>query len=384
MRGTEKALMARGLDAHSAKKFVSEGWTINKLKVASESELKGAGFADWFINLLFKEARPPIPNDTLMSVLFANRYQCCVCRDRNLSVIVHHIEEWSKSKNHDITNLAVLCLHHHDEAHSKKTLSQNLDAAALRGAKEKWEVEVKRLDAESILAAMRLDYSSWNYINELRVFEIAKVLEIPLTKFTKFSDYVSANIIQSNGLPSPIEDEDLYYMYQGSNILQRYSYVSYVLKTMIQRLPITNVSDFLDKGVLGNSIVSGDFIFVQGKHVFSPVSKKKNGTGRGQICKGVRKANNVEVRFTFDRWEATSSSAKCEWLSGTKDQGSLVHVKDLSREEGRLIITGTVLGICSNQGGLKTREYAQSLFEDVRTSRYHFDEEDEDEGLDEA
>tara|TARA_R110002074_G_scaffold387537_1_gene569734 strand:- start:549 stop:1631 length:1083 start_codon:yes stop_codon:yes gene_type:complete len=352
--------MARGLDSDSAEKLAGDGWTIGKLKQAKKAELKIAGLSDEFVTSLFSEARPPIPKDALMSVLFANRYQCCVCRDPKLSIIVHHIEEWAESRLHEVENLAVLCLHHHDEAHSKKTLSKNLDAKALRDTKAKWEEEVKRFDAESILTAMRLEYSNWNYMNELRVFELARAHNIAFTKIKYFARAYAEGVVDTEGLPIPVQNENLYYMYQGPQNLHRLFYVSEVLNAVVQKLPIINISDYLDTGVLGFAIVPGDFIFVQGAHVFSPTTNKKDGKGRGQICEGVRRANSVEVRFTFDRWEASSSSAKTSWLVGTRNQGSLVHVKDLSRDDGLLVVSGTVLGICSNLGDLKTREYAQS------------------------
>lgn len=98
MRETEKALMARGLDFDGAAKLASGGWPINKLKLARKTELKTVGLSDTFIEDLFKEARSPIPTKALMNVLFAHRHQCCVCRNHNLSVCVHHIEEWAASR----------------------------------------------------------------------------------------------------------------------------------------------------------------------------------------------------------------------------------------------------------------------------------------------
>ena len=360
MHGTQKALMARGLDSKMSTKLSQEGWTLGRIKQASKNELKNIGLSDEFIDIVFSESRPPIPTDSLMKVLFLNRYQCCICRDPKLSVIVHHIDEWAKSRSHDISNLSVLCLNHHDQAHSQKTLSQNLDAKSIRDAKSRWEEAVKDFDAESILSAMRIDYSSWNYINELRVFELAANLHVDFSKIFRFGEMVSAGLVQPNGIPSPVSDENLYYINEGPNCLLRYLYVSKVLNAVIERIQLVNVSDHLDKGVLGFSLVSGDFIFVQGAHTFSSTTNKRSGKGRGQICEGVRRANNVEIRFVFDRWEATSSSAKNCWLTGTRNQGSLVQVKDLSREDGCLVVRGTVLGICSNLGDLKTREYAQS------------------------
>ena len=377
MRNTEKALMSRGLDSEHSAKLAQGGWTIAKLKQAPRQELQAIGLNEQFIDHLFKEQRPPIPTRNLMKVLFDNRFQCCVCRDPKKSIIVHHIAEWADSRSHDVENLAVLCLHHHDEAHTKKSLSQNLDAAALHSFKSKWESEVKQHDSESIYTAMRLQYSNWNFINELRVFEIAFTLNLKLDRIKYFMNAVMAGVVASDGLPIPVKNDHLFYMYEGGNIIQRYAYVASVLNEVIKRIPIINISDFLDKGVLGFALAPGDFIFVQGAHTFSPLTEKKSGRGRGQICEGVRRANEVEVRFVFDRWEATSSSAKSEWLTGTKNQGSLVHVKDLSREDGRLVIRGTVLGICSNLGNLKTREYADSWLA-WRFSNAEHDEYDED------
>ncbi len=62
---------------------------------------------------------------------------------------------------------------------------------------------------------------------------------------------------------------------------------------------------------------------------------------------------------------------------GTKNQGSLVQVKDLSRKEGVLVVTEIVLGICSNSGELKKRNYATGLYENVHLNRNE-DELDED------
>ncbi len=363
MRPTQKALIARGLDSEKAEELAKNGWTLTKLKSTNSADLEKAGLDNEFIEKLFKEARPPIPDDALMSVLFANRYQCCVCRDPKLPFIVHHIEEWAVSRSHDIQNLSVLCLHHHDEAHSRKTLSKNLDAKTLRGAKAKWEAEVKQFDTESILEAMRLDYSNWNYMNELRIFEIAKAQGIKFSEIRGFHQLVEEGIVEIDGLPIPVDSENLLYKYQGSNIQKRYFYVSNIFAIVIQNLPIINVSNFLDKGSLKFAIAPGDFIFVQGKHVFSPIVNRSRYQGHGQIYQGVRRANNVEVQFVFDRWEATSSSAQSQWLTGTRNQGSLVQVKDISREDCRLMIRGTVLGICSNFGDLKTREYAKSWLE---------------------
>lgn len=384
MHRTEKAFIARGVDSATAQKLRMDGWSISKVKTSSEEDLKAAGLSKEFIAKLFKEQRPPIPDDVLSKLLFDNRFQCCICRDPSLPIIVHHIDEWAQSRSHAPENLAVLCLVHHSDAHSKKELAQNLDAKTLLKMKEAWQAEVKRFDSESILKSMRLDYSNWNYINELRVFEIAREVGVDCSVVDHFSDLVAMGVAEPGGLPAPVANQgSLFYKYEGPKILQRYFYTSEILNRVVSLLPIVNVSDWLERGALGFALAPGDFIFVQGAHTFSPLTSKKNGRGPGQVCRGYRTANHVEISFTFDRWEATSSSAKNEWLSGTKNQGSLVHVKNIARENGKLLVTGTVLGICSNLGNLKTREYATSLLVSGELHKqYAHSEEGDDEDSD--
>ena len=259
MRNTEASLMARGLDSEFARKLSAEGWTLAKLKQADRPVLRQAGLDENFIDQVLGERKPPIPTQTLMSLLFANRFQCCVCRYPALPIIVHHIEEWESSRSHEIGNLAVLCPTHHDKVHCKSRISQNLDPRTLRAFKENWELEVKRFDSESILKAMRLVYSSWNYINEQRVFELAKITNIDFKKLSYFRGAFSQGVAEADGMPSPVHSNDLLYKYQGAHILLRYACVSDMLSSVISELAIVNISDYLDKGILKFALTPGDF-----------------------------------------------------------------------------------------------------------------------------
>lgn len=359
MNKTTLALVARGLDIVKADKLTSAGWTIGKLKLADAVSLKTLGLTANDITLLQSGARPPIPSDTLQSLLFKNRYQCCVCRDPKSSIVVHHIVKWATSKSHDIQNLAVLCLTHHDEAHTTSTLRQNLTANTLRSAKKRWERKVKELDARSIVDALLADGSQWAYINEMRMFELIDDYNLDVTGSIHFEGAKTARLVDGNGRPLPTKT-DTFYKYEGPYILTRYGYMKDALLTLIERLPITNISDHLDRGVILPSIIPGDFIYVEGAHSFSRLTNRHEGIG--QHCRGTRAANNVDVEFTFDRWEATSSSSLNGWLSGTKRAGSLLQIKDISRVASKVVLTGTVIAISSFTSGLKTRDYAARLF----------------------
>jgi len=131
LKRTELALIARGIDTKTAARLVKNKWTIEKLRMKNTEELRSLGIPDELTSSFKIKSRNSIPFNTAGQVLFRNRYACCVCRNSDRSVILHHISPWAKSKDHNPSNLAVLCLEHHDKAHSTSSLSQNLTPKTL-------------------------------------------------------------------------------------------------------------------------------------------------------------------------------------------------------------------------------------------------------------
>lgn len=74
--------------------------------------------------------------------------------------------------------------------------------------------------------------------------------------------------------------------------------------------------------------------------------------------RGSRSANNVEMRYTFDRREATSMSAWSGWLTRRQSVASLVQVKDIQREDGDAVIAATVIAISNGHYKLQHRNYS--------------------------
>lgn len=358
MKNTVAALMARSFSVKKATSLAESGLTVTKLQTMQTGELTALGFSPTEIEAVRKGGRPPIPSETLSKLLFDNRYQCCICRDPSKPFIVHHIDEWSNSRSHKIDNLIVLCLEHHNKAHSKSTLSQNLDQKSLRDFKSQWESEVKNLDARSVIEALSGEYAHWAFINEMRLFELADEHGIHLKSLAAFYRANRDGIVDSEGHPLPVRT-NTFYKYEGPSILTRYAFMKELLEEVIEQIPVMNISDHLDKGVIMPSIFEGDFIITQGSHVFSPLTDVKKGIG--QDCRGIRRANNVEISFVFDRWAAASSSSKNSWLVGTKAAASLVQVRDIKREEGVVKLTGTVIAIASFIENAKLRRFVAEM-----------------------
>jgi hypothetical protein len=272
---TDAALLGRSVDKAAAAQLRASGWTLAKLKGATDAKLKALGLTPLAVAGIRKGARSEIPFDDLAQVLIANRFTCCVCHNPAKSIIVHHIREWAKSHDHSPKNLAALCLDDHDRVHTKKELTRNLTAVLLRQFKSAWEDQVRQLDATAVLDASRVESAAWQYFNHARLFELAKSLKIKFDKLDAFASGLAGCVIRPNGLPGPrLPSAHRPYMYDGGDGTALYMYVRDVLHAVLEQLTILNISEYLDRGLLLPLIKSGDFILVQGAHQFSP--KKKN------------------------------------------------------------------------------------------------------------
>ncbi len=138
---TQNALLAKGIDSDLAERLVGRGHTVASLKSMRADQLAALGLSARQVQAFTSADRPPIPQETLISILSKSRWTCCVCKDRHRGIIVHHIEQWADSKSHDESNLVVLCLDHHGEAHTKRELSLSLDPDRLRALRDRWYQE---------------------------------------------------------------------------------------------------------------------------------------------------------------------------------------------------------------------------------------------------
>ncbi|WP_081076534.1 HNH endonuclease signature motif containing protein [Burkholderia cepacia] len=353
---TEKALLARGVSSDIAAALVSAGHTITSLKSKSIEQLRSLGLTESVANDI-RLGRPPIPEATLLKLLFDNKWVCCVCRSETEPVVVHHIAPWAKSRSHEPPNLVVLCPNDHAKAHSKGDLSQNLTAERLRVIKRKWENQVKIDDSIVIRRAAQTAGEYWYFFNLLRLHEIAKLEKIDLKLLPHYSEARRAQILDTSGCLVP-ERADGMYAYSGPDAMLRYWYAKDLFLKVLDRLSVTNISDRLDRSDLGNSVLRNDIVYVEGAYYFKQLNNVT--AGPNQLVRGTRSANSVQFVFTFDRWYATSSSAHSVWLTGRHAVGCFCRVGDVSRERGKMIIECTVLGICAELPAQKSRSYLSS------------------------
>ena len=87
------------------------------------------------------KTRKPIPNDMAAEVLFQADNTCCVCREREKTVQIHHIDE---NPSHNVfKNLAVLCLECHNKTLIKGGFGRQLTPHVITKYRDEWSKDVK-------------------------------------------------------------------------------------------------------------------------------------------------------------------------------------------------------------------------------------------------
>jgi 5-methylcytosine-specific restriction endonuclease McrA len=91
-----------------------------------------------------RKLRTPIPEDISAQVMFQHDRTCCVCHEPGRAVQIHHIDD--DPTNHAISNLAVLCLEHHEQTQTRGGFAKKLKVADVEQSRDDWirRVRVRR------------------------------------------------------------------------------------------------------------------------------------------------------------------------------------------------------------------------------------------------
>jgi hypothetical protein len=115
-------------------------------------------------------SRIPIPKGVQNEVLLANRHACCVCQKPGVQL--HHID--GNPSNNIPTNIATLCLDHHDMASMQLGLTKKLQPQHIHQYKMEWE---KRCRADiQALSRKRFTFYYCIYKNPPRLLEAYRSL----------------------------------------------------------------------------------------------------------------------------------------------------------------------------------------------------------------
>jgi hypothetical protein len=134
-------LLAAGFSSDLAGKVVTSGYTLSRLKTVPRQELSRK-FSSLEVNFIWEAVkRAPISEETVQRLVEECDWKCCICWDfrKESPVIIHHIEEHSKTRDDSYENLVILCLEHHAQAHSKWEISRSpCPPELIRQRKKEW------------------------------------------------------------------------------------------------------------------------------------------------------------------------------------------------------------------------------------------------------
>lgn len=346
---TINALLSRGIASGLAENLSARGFTLKALKQMNVEKLSKIGLSTLNIKQLHSGGRPPIPESTLINLLWHNRRTCCVCRQQHKSIIIHHIEEWSVSRDHNIKNLAVLCLDCHDIAHTKKSLSQNLTPKELREYKNRWEMIVSKNDIQTLFNLKTSRSSArWDWINCRRVFELFENLGFTIDNLSDFNNLKEDGFIDDRGfitndLKWNIGKSRRFYFLDFGCAFNIAGYLGSILEIVLKNTPVIDITPILNKrNELRALVEMGSFISIQAPFYFSTI--EDGLTDFDEVKRAYYRGYNLRVEFTFQPWYCTSSSAKHGAMSGRHVQTVFGFVRDISIYDDELIISLSCLG----------------------------------------
>ena len=147
MEQKKKNLMALGFPSGLVEKILQKGWSKTKIIEMSYKKLLEIFTEEEAKEISIKSKRKPIPSKIIDKFINECDWKCAICKDlkKIQPVIIHHIIPYSKSQNNNYSNLILLCIDHHNDAHSKSDLSgQFLPVKLLKSKKKEWIKYVKK------------------------------------------------------------------------------------------------------------------------------------------------------------------------------------------------------------------------------------------------
>jgi len=301
--------------------------------------------------------RRPIPIALKQKLLYESRYCCSICQRSGCQI--HHIDQ--DHSNNAEENLIVLCIAHHDEAHTTRTMSSNLDARALRHAKQAWTEQVRNARTKAATLEGQINAASdgwssvgiaWGYINHKRITQMTRLTKLSSAGARQFRYCRDKGIVDDDAIiikPSGIE---LHETYIGNSVYDWFDFgddqrLHALYSEMVDQIGRSSNVVHLEsrtwtKARIRNLVEPGNIIyFNKGIYFRSVKETQANDHRRCQTFK-----NKVYVEFyvdTIDMFGATSMSVS---FQGHQTCAAMLLVKSLSEnDEGQLILSCTPIAL---------------------------------------
>lgn len=291
-----------------------------------------------------KKSRKRIPPELEYQVLYKSARTCCVCRVRGNPVEIHHIDQ--NPSNNVETNLVAICKNCHSEAHTTRALSKNLTPQVIFDFKNRWEEEVVRESARSMLPSSNLSQAVWTYINHQRLPPVMKSLGVKFDK-SQLQMLRSSGTVDASGFPifkrgaKGVGLTTIYDRIEWDEAMRfHYMYAAAVDEIILKSNPI-ELGAIWTKKEIKALVHPGAMCFCLRGFRFK----------RGQEIDGEEdrlvyaRASGIEVRMMANTRHMYGSSALYTHFSGNSFTAILFFVKNVSTQEKILVIDATPLAM---------------------------------------
>jgi len=307
-------------------------------------------------------ARKRISAPLEQKILYESRWVCAVCQASGCQI--HHID--GDPSNNVEENLIVLCTKHHDEAHTKRTMSKNLDSSALRHAKDAWIANVKstRESTASVSGQLALTNGSplasfgitWGYINHSRVIHMISLDALTGRDADLLSLCIDRGIVDPHGIPILDANTPAAGSYIGNAIYDRLPhgddqrlhklYVAMVDQLSRTHHPLHLERECWTKEQILGLLQAGSLIFVQGAFNFRSVSETTTNDHR-RVSLNQR---GVSIEFFVDSKDMFGTTSMTISFSGHQTCAAFLQVKSLDKTAGLMLrCTPIALGVAFNK-----------------------------------
>lgn len=313
--------------------------------------------------------RPKIPKPLERRLLYESAYVCVVCQSSGCQI--HHIDQNHSNNNED--NLVVLCHKHHDEAHTTRQLSKNLDPKALKDAKTAWVSNVKQQRTIAATASGQIDQVgknsffavgvTWGYINHKRVAQMSDPNRLDVDARQYFEYCVSNGLLDQNAIvikpqntttPTSPTNSTIYDWYEFGDDLRIHKVYSDLVDQISGDNSVFHLdNDLWSKTSIKELIKPGQIIFTNKAFYFKTIDTRNHNEHRR--CRTFNR--KVEIEFYIDTRDMFGVTSITVSFSSHKNCAALIQVKSIEEtDDGKLILhcTPIALGVGFEKFEVKT------------------------------
>lgn len=301
--------------------------------------------------------RPRIALTLKQKLLYESQYCCSICQSRGCQI--HHIDQ--NHSNNAETNLIVLCTAHHDEAHTVRTMSNNLDVRGLQHAKQAWVEQVR--NARAIAATLEGqtnkasdEWSSsgiaWGYINHKRVAQMSSPIDLSIKGKRLLQICQSKGIVDEDAIIIKPSNRSLSDTFIKNGVYNWFEYgddqrLHALYSELVDQIGCNSQIVHLEaetwtKARIRSLVEPGKIIFYKKGIYFKSVNNTQaNDHRRCQTFK-----NKVYIEFFVDTIDMFGTTSMTVSYQGHQTCAALLFVKSLSENQnGQLELSCTPIAL---------------------------------------